>query len=134
MEKVSTNAAAQAERNTSSSPSDAYDELQQAIEEDEHARHMQDEENDRSTNEPDEGKAPPAQSSKGTSVVKARSAKAAATTTTAPKAKPAPKTEAKTKPARKPGPTKSPPPAKRRKTSGAPRESKMTVEQRRKAF
>ena len=59
LEKVSANAAAQAEPTTSSSPLDAYDGLQQVIEEDEHARHMQDEESDRSTYEPDEEKAPP---------------------------------------------------------------------------
>ena len=114
MDKVSAIAAAQAEPTTSSSPLDAYDELQQVIEEDEHAQHMQDEENDGSTYELDE-----VRSSKRTAVVKARSAEAAATTTTAHKAKPAPKTKAKAKPARKISPTECPPPAKRRKSSGA---------------
>ena len=80
MEKVSGIAAAQAEPTTSSSPLDAYDELQQVIEEDKYARHMQAEENDGWTYEPDEEKAPPIRSFKRTSVVKARSAKAAATT------------------------------------------------------
>ena len=136
MEKVSANAATQAEPTTSSSPLGTLDELQQAINEDGHARHMQDEEDDESSYEPDEEEAPPVRSSKRTSVVKTRSAKTAATTTTTtvPKAKPAPKTKAKAKPARKISPTESPPPAKRRKTSGATRESKMTIVQRQTAF